>query len=90
MSVVKTDSDSKVLCFTTSYKGVFYESYHLELRRLDSGRFKVIHHDLPPFIVYSALPADLEVKDVLSAVRPLQEALSMYVLRREELKGAQV
>ena len=90
VSVVKTDPDNKVLCFTTSHRGVFLESYHLKLQRLASGHFKVVHHDLPPFLVHSTLPDYLQVKDVISAVRPLQEALSMFVMRREELKGVQV
>ncbi|KAK7092110.1 uncharacterized protein [Littorina saxatilis] len=89
VSVVKTNQDSKVLCFTTSHRGVYLEAYHLKLQRLTSGCFKVVQHDLPPFIVFSTLPADLEVKDMMSAVRPLQEALSMFVHRREELKTAQ-
>lgn len=88
--MVKTNQDSKVLCFTTSHRGVYLEAYHLKLQRLTSGCFKVVQHDLPPFIVFSTLPADLEVKDMMSAVRPLQEALSMFVHRREELKTAQV
>ncbi|KAL8610650.1 hypothetical protein ACOMHN_047219 [Nucella lapillus] len=89
VSVVKTDPDSKMLCFTTSHKGVYLESYLLKLQRLTSGHFKVVHHNLPPFIAYSVLPGNLEVKDMVSAVRPVQEALAMFVLRREELKEAQ-
>ncbi|XP_076457285.1 uncharacterized protein LOC143291316 [Babylonia areolata] len=87
--VVKTDATNKVLCFSTSHGHVYLESYHLHLHRLASGSFKIIHHDLPPFILHCALPPNLEVKDMLTAVRPVQEALAMFVLRREQLKEAE-
>lgn len=66
------------------------ESYHLSVQHLSTGNFKVTHHDLPAFIVASGLPDNLKVKDLPSLVRPVRELLAMFVMRREELKVAEV
>nr|KAG5694443.1 hypothetical protein BaRGS_017476 [Batillaria attramentaria] len=88
-SIIKSNQDGKVVCFTTSYKGSYLESYHLKLQGLSTGQFRVSHHDLPPFVFTSCVPDSLEVKDIPSVVQPVREVLSMYVLRREELKSAE-
>lgn len=89
VSIIKSDQDGKILCFTTSYKGTFLENYHLKLQGLSTGKFKVIHHDLPTFVFILCVPESLEVQDIPSVVQPVREVLSMYVMRREELRVAE-
>ncbi|XP_025089356.1 centromere protein O-like [Pomacea canaliculata] len=89
VAITESDHVSKLLCFTTSFKGIYLESYHVKLQRLSSGHFKIAHHDLPAFIVFSKLPENLEVKDLQSFVQPVRELLAMYIIRREEVKQAE-
>jgi len=81
------DEDTFLVTFTTSYRGVFYESYTAELK-LSEDKYVLTKHDFPKFICLEDLSSWLEsgIERFFSLVH---NRLRAFISRREELKAVE-
>lgn len=85
ISVVTLDEDTFVVTFTTSYRGVFYESYTAELKHSED-KYVLVKYDLPKFICLENLRSWLE-SGIERFFSLIQDRLRAFISRREELKA---
>src|SRR6218665_1803726 len=88
LSVALLDKDTFLVTFTTSYRGVFYESYAAELK-LSEDKYVLGKHDFPKFICLDDLLAWLE-SGIQRFFTMVHDHLRAFISRREELKAVQV
>lgn len=93
VAVTAVKQNSVSIEFCTSYLGMSYESYALELSSSDAAPVSVVHHDLPYFVPVQQIVSDCSTVAKEEARRQLVWAVYRYlhafVARRQETLLAQ-